>query len=110
MAQTRNVGTQLTAEATPANPKKGAYGGQVDILDEECVGGWRQTSSRSSASSSERREDCQIGKSAHAARHLPQLQAGWKSPNHLYWINYEIFGQPGDNGKPSAAAAAIVNT
>jgi len=34
-----NVENQLTAEATPANPKNGAYGGQVVILDEERVGG-----------------------------------------------------------------------
>ena len=32
------MGSQLTAEATPANPKKGAYGGQVDIIGRRLCG------------------------------------------------------------------------
>jgi hypothetical protein len=37
-ARKRNQRNSLTAEATPANPKKGAYGGQVDMVGQSLCG------------------------------------------------------------------------
>lgn len=62
---TRNTGSWLTAEATPANPKKGAYGGQVDMV----VG--RKVGFASTASGS---FECQIRKLA-GGTHDPRAAA-----------------------------------